>query len=142
MLKEFKTFAMRGNVMDLAVGVIIGAAFGDIVNSIVNDLIMPVVGKVIGNVDFKNLYLRLSDAITPGLPLEEARALGPVFAYGNFITVFINFIILAFIIFLLVKGMNSLMHKKAEAPDVPPAPTKEEVLLTQMRDALNKLVEK
>lgn len=143
MLKEFKTFAMRGNVMDLAVGVIIGAAFGEIVNSIVNDLIMPVVGKVIGNVDFKNLYIRLSDTITPGLPLEEARAMGPVFAYGNFITVLINFVILAFIIFLLVKGMNSLMRKKEEeAPAAPPAPSKEEVLLTQMRDALNKLVEK
>lgn len=142
MLKEFKIFAMRGNVMDLAVGVIIGAAFGEIVNSVVNDLIMPLVGKVVGNVDFKNLYIRLSEGITPGLPLEEARAMGPVFAYGNFITVIINFIILAFIIFLLIKGMNSLMKKKEEAPSVPPAPTKEEVLLTEMRDALHKLVEK
>src|SRR5690606_12389368 len=106
------------------------------------DLIMPIIGKVIGNVDFKNLYIRLSDSITPGLPLDEARSMGPVFAYGNFITVVINFVILAFIIFLLVKGMNSLMKQKEEAPSVPPAPTKEEVLLTEMRDALNKLVEK
>src|SRR5690606_8057041 len=135
-------FAMRGNVMDLAIGVIIGAAFGRIVNSVVEDLIMPVVGKAIGNVDFANLYIPLSDAIAEGLPLEEAKALGPVFAWGNFVTVLFNFIILAFIIFLLVKGMNRLMRKKVEAPATPPAPTKEEVLLTEMRDALNKLVAK
>ena len=142
MFKEFKEFAMRGNVMDLAIGVIIGAAFGRIVTSVVEDLIMPVVGKAIGNVDFTNLYIPLSSAITEGLPLEEAKALGPVFAWGNFVTVLINFLILAFIIFLLVKGMNRLMRKKVEAPATPPAPTKEEVLLTEMRDALNKLVAK
>ncbi|AUD05195.1 large conductance mechanosensitive channel protein MscL [Spirosoma pollinicola] len=136
MLKEFKEFAMRGNVMDLAVGVIIGAAFGKIVDSVVNDLIMPLVGMVVGNVDFSNLYTPLSDKITPGLTLEEAKKLGPVFAYGNFLTIVIDFLILAFIIFLLIRGMNRLMRAKADAPDVPPAPTKEEVLLTEIRDAL------
>ena len=149
MLKEFKEFAMRGNVIDLAVGVIIGAAFGQIVNSIVKDLIMPLVG-IAGSVDFSNKYIPLTEkerhATT--LPdgsmagLEKARELGPVLAYGNFITVLINFIILAFIIFLLIKGMNRLMRKKAEAPAVPPAPTKEEVLLTEMRDALNQIASK
>jgi len=122
--------------MDLAVGVIIGAAFSRIVDSVVNDLIMPLVGKVVGNVDFSNLYVPLSDKITEGLALAEARKLGPVFAWGNFITILINFILLAFIIFLLIKGMNSLMRKKVEAPSVPPAPTKQEVLLTEIRDAL------
>jgi large conductance mechanosensitive channel len=136
MLKEFREFAMRGNVIDLAVGVIIGAAFGRIVDSVVNDLIMPLVGKAIGNVDFSNLYVPLSDKITPGLALVDAKKLGPVFAWGNFITILINFIILAFIIFLLVKGMNTLMKRKEVAPDVPPAPTKEEILLTEIRDAL------
>lgn len=133
---------MRGNVMDLAVGIIIGAAFGLIVNSVVNDLFLPLVGKAIGNVDFSNLYVPLSDAISEGLSLEQAKALGPVFAWGNFVTILINFIILAFIVFLVVKGMNSLMQKKIEAPSVPPAPTKEEVLLTEMRDALNKIAAK
>jgi large conductance mechanosensitive channel len=146
MLKEFKEFAMRGNVVDLAIGVIIGAAFGQIVNSVVKDLIMPLVG-IAGSVDFSNKYIALSDKVKDAmmlpdgstLGLEKARELGPVFAYGNFITVLINFIILAFIIFLVVKGMNNLMKKKVEAPAVPPAPTKEEVLLTEMRDSLRQI---
>lgn len=149
MLKEFKEFAMRGNVIDLAVGVIIGAAFGQIVNSAVKDLIMPLVG-IAGSVDFSNKYIALSDKVREAmilpdgsvLGLEKARELGPVFAYGNFITVLINFIILSIIIFLLIKAMNKLMRKKAEAPAVPPAPTKEEVLLTEMRDALNLIANK
>ncbi len=136
MLKEFKEFVMRGNVIDLAVGIIIGAAFGRIVDSVVNDLVMPLVGKAIGNVDFSNLYVPLSDKITPGLALADAKKLGPVFAWGNFITILISFVILAFIIFLLVKAVNRLMRRKAAAPEVPPAPTKEEVLLTEIRDAL------
>lgn len=138
-MKEFKEFAMRGNVMDLAIGVIIGAAFSRIVDSIVNDLIMPLVGKVVGDIDFSNLYLPLSDDVPTGLALEEARKLGAVFAWGNFITVLLNFIILAFIIFMLIRAMNRLMRKKAAAPAVPPAPTKEEVLLTEMRDALRQI---
>lgn len=139
MIKEFKEFAMRGNVMDLAIGVIIGAAFSRIVDSVVNDLIMPLVGKAVGDIDFSNLYIPLSDDVPTGLALEEARKLGAVFAWGNFVTVLLNFVILAFIIFLLVKGMNRLMRKKAAAPEVPPAPTKEEVLLTEMRDALRQI---
>ncbi|HEX5168553.1 MAG TPA: large conductance mechanosensitive channel protein MscL [Cyclobacteriaceae bacterium] len=136
MLKEFKQFAMRGNVIDLAVGVIIGGAFGKIVNSIVNDLIMPLVG-IAFKADFTNLYFPLSDAIDPSLPLAEARKLGPVFAWGNFVTEVINFVILAFIIFLMVKGMNSLKKKEevAPAPAEPPAEIK---LLTEIRDLLKK----
>lgn len=136
MLKEFKEFAMRGNVMDLAVGVIIGAAFSKIVDSIVNDLIMPLVGRIVGNVDFNNLYVPLTENSAAGASLEEARKQGPVFAYGSFLTIVLNFLILAFIIFLLVRAMNRLMRAKAESPEIPPAPTKEEVLLTEIRDAL------
>ncbi|WP_242929304.1 large conductance mechanosensitive channel protein MscL [Pontibacter vulgaris] len=139
MLKEFKEFALRGNVMDLAIGVIIGAAFGGLVNSVVNDLIMPLVGALIGDMDFSDLYVPLSSEVPAGLALEEARKLGAVFAWGNFITVLLNFIILAFIIFMIVKAMNRMMRKKAAAPDVPPAPTKEEVLLTEMRDSLRQI---
>lgn len=136
MLKEFKEFAMRGNVMDLAVGVIIGAAFAKIVDSAVGDLLMPLVGLIFGKVDFGNLYVPLADTVKAGLPLEEARKLGPVFAYGNFLTVLIDFLFLAFIIFLIIRAMNRLMRAKAESPAVPPAPTKEEMLLTEIRDAL------
>lgn len=127
---------MRGNVMDLAVGVIIGAAFGKIVDSVVNDLFMPIVGRAVGKVDFSNLYIPLSDTITAGASLVDAKKLGPVFAYGNFLTILIDFLILAFIIFLVVRAMNRLMRAKAESPEIPPAPTKEEVLLTEIRDIL------
>ncbi len=141
MLKEFREFALRGNVMDLAVGVIIGGAFGTIVNSIVNDLIMPLVG-IAFKADFSNLYLPLSRKVSdalgtdPNLPLDKARELGPVFAWGNFITVVINFAILAFIIFLLVKGMNKL-KKKEEAKPAGPAELPPDVkLLAEIRDLL------
>jgi len=140
MVKEFKEFAMRGNVVDLAVGVIVGAAFGNIVKSIIDDLIMPIIGKIVGNVDFSNLYVPLSEKVSNEwqatnhhLPLLEAKKLGPVFAYGNFITVLINFVILAFCIFLLVKGMNRL--KRKETPP-PAAPTEQEKLLAEIRDLL------
>ena len=136
MFNEFKEFAMRGNVMDLAVGVIIGAAFGKIVDSAVGDLLMPLVGRAVGKVDFSNLYLPLSETVTTGLSLDEAKKLGPVFAYGNFMTILIDFLFLAFIIFLIIRAMNRLMRVKAESPEVPPAPTKEEMLLTEIRDAL------
>lgn len=142
MIKEFKEFAMRGNVMDLAIGIIIGAAFSGLVNSVVNDLFMPLVGAALGDMDFSNLYVPLSSAVPDGLALEEARKLGAVFAWGNFVTVALNFLILAFIIFLIVKGMNRMMRKKAASPAVPPAPTKEEVLLTEMRDALRTIAAK
>lgn len=149
MIKEFKEFVMRGNVVDLAIAVIIGAAFAQIVNSVVKDLVMPLVGMA-GSVDFSNKYIPLSDKVREAmelpdgtiLALEKAREIGPVFAYGNFITVLINFIILAFIIFLLIKAINKLMRKRAAAPEVPPAPTKEEVLLTEMRDALKQIANK
>ncbi len=135
---EFKSFALRGNVMDLAVGVIIGAAFGKIVDSLVGDMIMPVIGMIIGSVDFSNMFVALAD-----IPADNAgtyaalKAAGvPMLAYGNFLTIVINFIILAFVIFMLVKQMNRL--KRSEPPP-PPAPTAEEVLLLrEIRDALKK----
>jgi large conductance mechanosensitive channel len=131
---EFKEFAVKGNVMDLAVGVIIGAAFGKIVDSVVGDLIMPLISKVTGGLDFSNYFVALAGQTAP--TLAEAKKAGAVFAYGNFITVAINFIILAFIIFLMVKQINKL--KKA-APPVVPAPTPEDVmLLREIRDSLKK----
>lgn len=135
-LKEFKEFATKGNVMDLAVGVIIGGAFGKIVDSAVNDLIMPLIG-IIFQADFSNLYIPLSDKVTTGLALEEAKKLGPVFAWGNFLTVTLNFIILAFIIFLMIKAMNRL-RKQEEAPAEPPAPSSTDVLLAEIRDELRR----
>lgn len=132
---EFKEFALKGNVMDLAVGVIIGGAFGKIVDSIVGDLIMPIVGKILGGLDFSSYYIGLAGQAA-GLPLVEAKKLGAVFAYGNFITIAFNFVILAFIIFMMVKQMNKM--KRAEPP-APPAPTPEDVvLLREIRDALRK----
>jgi large conductance mechanosensitive channel len=147
MLKEFKEFAMRGNVMDLAIGVIIGGAFGKIVSALIDDLIMPIIGKIIGNVDFSNLYISLSEKVTiamrnalaapDGKPLTlvDAKKIGPVFAYGDFITVLLNFIILAFCIFMMVKIMNKIVKKEEAA--VPP-PTTSEKLLTEIRDLLSK----
>ncbi len=135
--KEFREFAVRGNVIDLAVGVIIGAAFSKIVDSVVSDIVMPLVG-VFFNADFSNLYVPLSDKIQPGMTLAQAKAAGPVFAWGNFITVLFNFIILAFVIFWLVKAINALRRKQAAKPGEagPPAPTVTENLLTEIRDAI------
>lgn len=118
MWKEFKEFAVKGNAIDLAVGVIIGAAFGKIVSSIVEDLLMPPIGRVVGNLDFSNLYVSLSDKVRPGLALVEAKKLGPVFAYGNFITIAINFVIVAFCIFLLVRGINKMKRQSPTAAPV------------------------
>ena len=137
-MSEFKEFAMKGNVVDLAVGVIIGAAFGKIVDSIVKDLIMPVVGKVLGGLDFSNYFIKLSEG-PAGIPqtYEALTKAGvPVFAYGNFITVAINFIILAFIIFMMVKQINRL--KKEAPPPAPAAAPEDVVLLREIRDALRK----
>lgn len=135
---EFKQFALKGNVMDLAVGVIIGAAFGKIVDSVVNDLVMPFVGRVLGNVDFSNLFIALRD-IPPGVPqtLDAVKKAGvPVFAWGNFVTVALNFAILAFIIFVMVRQINRL---KSEAPPPPPPATPEDILLLrEIRDSLRK----
>jgi large conductance mechanosensitive channel len=135
MMQEFKEFALKGNVMDLAVGVIIGGAFGKIVDSVVKDLIMPVVGLFTGGLDFSNLFLALKPMPEGAAhTLDAAKAAGvPVLAYGSFITVVINFLILAFIIFQLVKFMNRLRH---ETPAAPPAPPEDVVLLREIRDAL------
>ncbi len=134
-IKEFKEFATKGNVMDLAVGVIIGGAFGKIVDSVVNDLIMPLVG-IFFKADFSNLYIPLSDKITDGLSLADARKLGPVFAWGNFLTVVFNFIILAFIIFMLIKAMNNLRRKEEVITTAKPSATDQ--LLIEIRDLLKK----
>ncbi len=132
---EFKDFALKGNVMDLAVGVIIGGAFGKIVDSMVGDLLMPLVGKIFGGMDFSNMYIPLNGQAST-LALVEAKKLGGVFAYGNFITIAINFIILALIIFMMVKQMNKM---KKEAPPAAPAPTPDDVLLLrEIRDSLKK----
>ena len=140
MLNEFKEFIARGNVMDLAVGVIIGAAFNKIVDSIVNDLVMPVVGALTGGgFDFSNYFIPLSSAVTSPA-LAEARKQGAVLAYGNFITILINFLILAWIIFLMIKGVNrmraSLEKEKAEGAAEPAPPPEDVLLLTEIRDLL------
>jgi large conductance mechanosensitive channel len=133
MLDEFKTFAMRGNVVDLAVGVIIGAAFGAIVNSLVGDIIMPLIGAATGGLDFSNYFLPLSSKVT-ATSLAEAKKQGAVFAWGNFLTLIINFLIIAFVLFLAIRGINRL--KTAEAPAAPAAPSLEVQLLTEIRDTL------
>ncbi len=128
MVKEFKEFIMRGNVMDLAVGIVIGAAFGKIVSSLVADIIMPPLGLLIGGVNFTELKVVLGPPLSGGEPVT--------LNYGNFIQVLFDFVIVAFAIFLVVKMVNRLKRKQAEAPDVPPAPTKDQVLLTEIRDLL------
>jgi len=134
-MSEFKEFAVKGNVMDLAVGVIIGGAFGKIVTSFINDIVMPIVGAIFGGMDFSNHYIALAGQAAD-LSLEEAQKAGAVLTYGNFITATVNFLILAFIIFLMVKQMNRL---KREAPPAAPAATPEDiVLLREIRDNLKK----
>ena len=133
MLEEFKKFAMRGNVVDLAVGVIIGAAFGAIISSLVGDVITPIIGSVTGGLDFSNYYLPLSAKITnTAVPLAEAKKQGAVLAWGNFLTLVINFLIIAWVLFLCIKAISKL---KSEAPP-PAAPSKEVQLLTEIRDLL------
>ncbi len=131
-LDDFKKFALRGNVVDLAIGVIIGAAFGAIVNSLVGDIIMPVVGAITGGVDFSNYFMPLSSKVTAAT-FAEAKKQGAVLAWGSFITLTINFIIIAFVLFLVIRAMNRLMTKEAEKPL---APSKTEELLTEIRDLL------
>lgn len=132
-VKELKAFMMRGNVVDMAVGVIVGGAFGQIVNSLVNDVIMPPIGVLLNGVNFTDLKLVIKEA-----SLDAAGAAIPAVSlnYGNFIQMVINFIIISTAIFFVIKGMNSLQHKKEEVPAAPPAPSKEEVLLTEIRDLL------
>jgi|SRR5579863_3057332 len=133
MLEEFKKFAMRGNVVDLAVAVIIGAAFGAIVNSLVSDIIMPIVGSITGGIDFSNYFIPLSSKVT-ATTLAEAKKQGAVLAWGNFLTLTINFLIIAFALFLVVKGITRL--KAQEPPPAPAAPSKEAQLLAEIRDLL------
>ena len=136
MMAEFKDFAMKGNVVDLAVGVIIGGAFGKIVDSLVQDIVMPLLGKVIGGLDFTNMYLPLAGQAA-NLSLTEAKKIGAVLAYGNFITITLNFVILAVVIFQMVRFMNRL--RKDATPAAPPVaqpPSEEVVLLQEIRDAL------
>lgn len=135
MLKEFQEFISKGNVMDLAVGVIIGGAFGLIVNSLVDDIIMPLVGAIFGGFDFSNHFIPLSSNVT-AQSLMAAREQGAVFAHGNFLTVVLNFVILAWIIFLMIKFVNSLRRKQAEKPVEPDAPPADVALLTEIRDLL------
>lgn len=134
MLKEFREFAMRGNAVDLAVGIIIGAAFGAIVQSIVGDIIMPVVGAISGGLDFSNYFLPLSSKVTAG-SLAEAKKQGAVLAWGNFLTLTLNFIIIAWVLFLVVKVMNQLRKQQTAEPEAA-APGPQEVLLTEIRDLL------
>lgn len=143
MLKEFRDFAMKGNVVDLAVGVIIGAAFGGIVASLVNDIIMPIIGAIIGalthggGLDFSNYFTGLSEKVTQ-TNLADARKQGAVLAWGNFLTLAINFLIVAFVLFMVIRGMNKLKRKDAAAPAALPKPSREEELLTEIRDLLKK----
>jgi large conductance mechanosensitive channel len=133
MLKEFREFALRGNVVDLAIGVIIGVAFNNIVQSVVGDLFMPVVGAVTGGLDFSNYFVALSQSVSAD-SLEEAKKQGAVFAWGNFLTVALNFLIVAWVLFMVVKLINRL--KRQDAAKEPLAPPKQEVLLTEIRDLL------
>src|SRR3954451_15892968 len=140
MLAEFREFAVKGNVVDLAVGVIIGAAFGKIVDSLVGDIIMPLVGAVFGKLDFSSLFVVLG-AVPPGtaMTLDALKKAGvPVLAYGNFITVAVNFVILAFIIFMMVKQINRLKREAPPAPVAPAAPPEDIALLREIRDSLRK----
>jgi large conductance mechanosensitive channel len=139
MFEEFKKFALRGNVVDLAVGLIIGVAFGAIVTSMVQDIIMPVIGAATGGLDFSNYYIALSDKVQPGLPYEDAKKAGAVLGYGQFITVALNFVIIAFVLFLVIRGMNKM--KRQEDAKVDSTPKEPEIaadvkLLAEIRDIL------
>ena len=134
MLEQFKKFALRGNVVDLAIGIIIGAAFTKIVESLVGDVFMPIIGALTGGLDFSNYFIRLSPAVTAD-SLAEAKRQGAVLAWGNFVTVSINFLIVALVLFLLVRAVNRLWHQEAQKPSAPP---RQEVLLEEIRDILAK----
>lgn len=140
MLEEFKKFALRGNVVDLAVGVVIGAAFGAIVTSLVGDIIMPAIGAATGGLDFANYYLPLSSKVQAGLAYADAKKAGAVLGYGSFITAAINFLIIAFVLFIVIRGMNALINRsKKEEAAAPPAPAPDILLLTDIRDQLSAL---
>ncbi|TWC05219.1 large conductance mechanosensitive channel [Bradyrhizobium macuxiense] len=137
MLKEFREFAMKGNVVDLAVAVIIGAAFGAIVTSLVGDIIMPIIGAITGGLDFSNYFTGLSKAVN-ATNLADAKKQGAVLAWGNFLTLTLNFLIIAFVLFLVVRFMNQFKRKDEAKPAEPPKPSDEVVLLTEIRDLLKK----
>jgi large conductance mechanosensitive channel len=138
MLKEFKEFAMRGNVIDMAIGVIIGAAFGKIVTSLVNDILMPPIGLLMGNMDFSNLFVNLSGSAYPSVAAAEAAG-APIVKYGLFINTVLDFVIVAFVIFMVIRTINRLRKKQEAAPPpAPPAPSAEVKLLTEIRDALQR----
>ena len=137
MLKEFREFAMRGNVVDLAVGVIIGAAFGAIVNSLVGDVIMPLIGAVTGGLDFSNYFVPLSAKVT-ATNLADAKKQGAVLAYGQFLTLTLNFLIIAFVLFVVIRLMNQLKRLQETEPAAAPKPSREVELLTEIRDLLKK----
>ena len=137
MLKEFKEFALKGNVVDLAVGVVIGAAFSKIVDSLVKDVIMPIIGAITGGLDFSNYFLKLSSAVTATNYADAAKQ-GAVLGYGAFLTAVVNFAIVAFVLFLVIQAMNKMKRKEAAAPAAPEAPPRQEVLLEQIRDLLAK----
>src|SRR5213083_1321910 len=136
MLSEFREFAMKGNVVDLAVGIIIGAAFGAIVTSLVGDVIMPIIGAATGGLDFSNYFTGLSNKVTAS-NLADAKKQGAVLAWGSFLTLTLNFIIIAFVLFMVIRAMNTLKRKDEAAP-APPKPTRQEELLTEIRDLLKK----
>jgi len=133
---EFKEFAVKGNVMDLAVGVIIGAAFGKIVGSLVDDVIMPVIGRIFGGLDFTNYFIGLTPAASQAPTYDAAKKAGATLGYGTFITVSVNFVIIAFVLFLLIRGMNRIIREEERAAPPPAPPTKDQELLTEIRDLL------
>ena len=136
MLQEFKKFAMRGNVVDLAIGVIIGAAFSKIIDSLVGDIIMPIVGRIAGGLDFTNYFIGLTPAASQAATYDAAKKAGATLGYGTFLTVTVNFLIIAWVLFMVIKGMNRVVKQEESAPPPPAPPTKEQELLTEIRDLL------
>ena len=136
MLQEFKKFALRGNVVDLAIGVIIGAAFGKIVDSLVTDIIMPIIGRIFGGLDFSNYFVGLTSSSANAPTYDAAKKAGATLGYGQFITVAVNFLLIAFVLFLVVRGINRLSMREQDAPPPPKPPSKEEELLAEIRDIL------
>lgn len=136
MLQEFKKFAMRGNVVDLAIGVIIGAAFSKIIDSLVGDIIMPIIGRIAGGLDFTNYFIGLTPAASQAATYDAAKKAGATLGYGTFLTVTVNFLIIAWVLFMVIKGMNRVIKQEAAAPAPPAPPSKEQELLTEIRDLL------
>ena len=136
MLQEFKKFAMRGNVVDLAIGVIIGAAFSKIIDSLVNDIIMPIIGRIAGGLDFTNYFIGLTPAASQAATYDAAKKAGATLGYGTFLTVSVNFLIIAWVLFLVIKGINRVSKQEEAAPAAPPPPTKDQELLSEIRDLL------